>query len=67
MSYTKELEIKIIRTKHKITFRMGTSLVDFMKDLESVPLQAVVDECYEYNEKTNEYILMFHCEEQEDK
>ena len=57
MSYSKELELKIMRCKHKIVFKMGTSITDLEAYLSNIPENSVVDECYE---KDNEYVLIFH-------
>ena len=59
MSYSKEIEVKIIRTKHKIVFQNGTRVVDLIGHLQYAPQDAEVDECYE---KDNEYILMLYHE-----
>jgi hypothetical protein len=59
MGYTKELELKIVRSKHKITFNDRTDIQTFINELSQVPKDATVDECYE---KDGEYILIFHHE-----
>ena len=47
MGYTKTFETKLVRTKHKITFReglLGTRALDLMEMLKEVPDEARVDE-----------------------
>lgn len=44
MGYEKTFETKIIRTKHKVTFSIGTRKIDLVESLNNVPNDAVVDE-----------------------
>jgi hypothetical protein len=47
IGYTKTFETKILRVKHLIIFRVGTSKIDLMEMLKDVPDKAVVDEVLE--------------------
>lgn len=44
MGYTKTFTATIVRTKHKIDFRAGTSKTDLLRMLDDVPPDAIVDE-----------------------
>ena len=57
--YIKEVELKIIRAKHKVTFKAGTTVATLLDYIKHVPLHAEVDECFE-NEADKEYIIRFH-------
>ncbi len=47
IGYTLNCEIKILRRKHLVVFRIGMAARDLMSSLESVPADAVVDEVIE--------------------
>ncbi len=42
--YEKSIETRILRVKHKVTFRIGTTMADLLSSLKEVPGHAVVDE-----------------------
>ncbi len=42
--YTKTAEIKILRVKHKVTFRVGARPLDLIERLKTLPDHAEVDE-----------------------
>jgi hypothetical protein len=44
MGYEKTLEVTISRTKHLISFSVGTRAVDLKEMLKNVPDEATVDE-----------------------
>ena len=58
--YSKELELKILRTKHKLTWKVGTSVETLKKELENIPSYATIDEAYE--KENDEFVIVFHAE-----
>ncbi len=44
LGYMQTLETKVIRRKHKVTFRVGMRVEDFLSALSNVPVDAIVDE-----------------------
>jgi len=47
MAYTKTIETKVIRAKHKVDFRKGTSAEDLVCWLQNVPRTAKVVDMYD--------------------
>ena len=44
IGYTMTADVRVIRRKHTVVFRIGARAVDFISSLKSVPAEAVVDE-----------------------
>ncbi len=66
LGYTQTLETKVIRRKHKVVFRVGMKVADFIKVLENVPSDAVVDEVIDdVNEDGGVASIEFHEEKVE--
>ena len=65
--YEKSVDVKIVRTKHKVTFRMGMEITSLIHELNNVPHGSEVDEVLECVNNDNElYSIEFH-EEKKDK
>ena len=60
LGYTKIRDVKIIRAKHKITFRIGTRSIDLVRMLSSVPDEATVDEVIDSIEGSDITTIEFH-------
>jgi len=60
LGYTKELEIRLIRTKHKIRFATGTTVENIENMLQSVPENSEVDEIIYDEDKPNLISIIFH-------
>ncbi len=44
MGYTCETTVKVIRSKHRVTFSEHTTIESFIRDLKSIPGGATFDE-----------------------
>lgn len=64
MSYAKNIEIKIIRTKHEITFSNNTRVIDILEDLKKIPLEAKLVDFYTTDEDF-QHVIVFEEEKQE--
>ena len=51
LGYTMIAEVKVLRRKHLVTFRVGMSAVDFIGVFKHVPPHATVDEVLECAEE----------------
>ncbi len=47
LGYSMTAEVKILRRKHKVTFRVGMRAEDLINALKNVPADATVDEVLE--------------------
>lgn len=70
MSYEKSLELRIIRTKHVITFYNNSRVIDILEDLKKVPLEAnlieIADNINSEEEKlSGKHMLVFEIEEKQ--
>jgi len=54
--YEMTKEVKIVRRKHKVTFRAGTTVDHLISLLKNVPSGATVDEVLECTENDNSSI-----------
>ncbi len=45
--HTKNIETKIVRVKHTITFNKGTSIRTLIEELSFIPDKAIVEDSYE--------------------
>lgn len=69
MSFSKSLDLKIIRTRYVVSFYNNTSAIDLIKDLEQVPKEAKVLESKDaydnkHEESTNrQHMIVFELEE----
>jgi hypothetical protein len=62
--YKKELEMKIIRTIHKITFYQGTRAIDILEYLKQVPPEAKVILVSSGEESDTDHMIKFELEEE---
>lgn len=53
MGYQKTFQTKIIRTKHRVTFSIGTRKIDLMESLKNVPDNAAICEFVEGSDDSN--------------
>lgn len=70
MSYEKSLEMKILRTKHVVTFYNNTNAIDILNDLKRVPAEAklinIADNIDSSEEKlSGKHMLVFELEEKQ--
>lgn len=62
MSFKKVLEMKIARTTYEITEYPNAKVSDFLKDLDQVPYDAVMQEWYAASDDSGVLIMKFVCE-----
>jgi hypothetical protein len=74
MSYSKSLEMRIVRTKHVVSFYNGTCASDLLKDLGQVPKEAKVikfeDACDNDPAESNpnrQHMIIFELEQNDNK
>lgn len=61
LGYTMTAEVKVIRRKHLVTFRVGMTARDFIDTLKHVPAHATIDEVIEeYEHDGNFASIEFH-------
>jgi hypothetical protein len=63
IGYSMTAEVKILRRKHKVTFRVGMRAVDLIDALKHVPSDAIVDEVLDgenYSEDMDLASIEFH-------
>jgi hypothetical protein len=70
MSYKKSLEMKIIRTKHIVTFYNKTNAIDILNDLKQVPSEAKLIEILanmdsDEDKLSGHHMLVFELEEKQ--
>ena len=51
LGYSMTAEVKILRRKHKVTFRVGMRAEDLITALKNVPQDATVDEALKFEYK----------------
>lgn len=66
LGYAKNIDVKIVRTKHMVGFKVGTSIDTLMHMLTNIPSGAEIDEVISEDEEDDLITIEFHEEKRVD-